>query len=60
MSRIRGNLKERTLTFGENILNAISHLPEDARGRIVAQQLGRSGNVDWSQCVGSGPCSVGR
>jgi four helix bundle protein len=40
--RIQGDLKERTLQFGIDVLNAVAKLPNDARGWTVAKQLSRS------------------
>jgi four helix bundle protein len=42
MGRIRGDLKTRTLDFGEAILASIVRLPNDPRGWVVAKQLGRA------------------
>ena len=42
MGRQQGDLKERTLRFGVATMEAIARLPNDARGSIVAKQLGRS------------------
>ncbi len=42
MSRIVGDLKERTLAFGVAIMRLLSLLPHENRGWIVSKQLGRS------------------
>ena len=42
MSRLTGDLKERTLRFGTQALAAVAELPNEARGWIVAKQLGRA------------------
>ena len=43
MGRMVGDLKERTLSFGEMTLNAVAALPNEPRCWIVARQLGRAG-----------------
>ncbi len=43
MSRIQGDLKERTLAFGERVLRMLRTLPQENAAWIVAKQLGRSG-----------------
>jgi four helix bundle protein len=43
VGRIIGDLKERTLRFGEAILAAIATMPNEPRAWIVGRQLGRSG-----------------
>ena len=40
--RLQGDLKERTLRFGIDVLNAVTKLPNDVRGWTVAKQLSRS------------------
>lgn len=42
MPRIQGDLKERTLQFGVDMLNAVTALPNDVRGWTVGKQLARS------------------
>ena len=42
MGRIIGDLKERTLRFGEDVLNVVAALPNEPRGWIIGKQLGRS------------------
>lgn len=42
MGRLVGDLKERTLSFGVAILDAIRYLPQETRGWIVGKQMGRS------------------
>ena len=42
MSRLVGDLKERTLRFGVAVLGAITELPNDSRGWIIAKQLGKA------------------
>jgi len=42
MPRLQGDLKERTLQFGIDVLNAVTKLPNDVRGWTVAKQLSRS------------------
>ena len=42
MSRLTGDLKERTLRFGTQALAAMAQLPNEARGWIVAKQMGRA------------------
>lgn len=42
MSRIRGDLKERTLKFSTKIMQTLTQLPHDQRGWIIGKQLGRS------------------
>ena len=44
MGRITGDLKERTLQFGTAALTAVAELPNEARGWIIAKQLGRAGS----------------
>src|SRR3972149_951585 len=43
MGRIVGDLKERTLRFGERVLAIVAALPNETRAWIVGKQLGRSG-----------------
>ena len=43
MGRIVGDLKERTLRFGERVLAVVAALPNESRAWIVGKQLGRSG-----------------
>ena len=43
MSRLQGDLKERTLAFGQNVLNLITDLPNDPRGWVISKQLGKAG-----------------
>lgn len=43
MGRIQGDLKARSLSFGEEILSVISSLPKELRGWVVGKQLGRCG-----------------
>ena len=43
MGRIVGDLKERTLRFGERVLTVVAALPNETRAWIVGKQLGRSG-----------------
>ena len=42
MGRLTGDLKERTLQFGTKALAAVAELPNEARGWVVAKQLGRA------------------
>lgn len=42
MPRLQGDLKERTLRFGIDALEAVTRLPNDVRGWTVAKQLSRS------------------
>jgi len=43
MSRIRGDLLERTFSFARRILKLSSEFPNDPRGWVLAKQLIRSG-----------------
>jgi four helix bundle protein len=43
MSRIYGDLKERTMKFSEAILAAVDYLPDGNKGWVVGRQLVRSG-----------------
>lgn len=43
MSRIQGDLKDRTLAFGQRVLNLIAELPHEPRGWVVSKQIGKSG-----------------
>lgn len=43
MSRIRGDLKERTFEFAKSILDLIDRLPNGPKGWEIARQLIRSG-----------------
>ncbi len=42
MGRLIGDLKERTLRFATHVLGAVVELPNEARGWIVAKQLGKA------------------
>ncbi len=42
MSRLVGDLKERTLRFGVAALGAVAELPNDPRGWVIAKQLGKA------------------
>jgi four helix bundle protein len=42
MGRITGDLKERTLCFGTQALAGVAELPNEARGWIIAKQLGKA------------------
>lgn len=42
MGRLTGDIKERTLHFGAEALAAMTELPNETRGWIVAKQLGRA------------------
>ena len=42
MGRLVGDLKERTLCFGTNVLAAVGLLPNETRGWVVGKQLGRA------------------
>jgi four helix bundle protein len=42
MPRLQGDLKERTLRFGIDALDAVTKLPNDVLGWTVAKQLSRS------------------
>ena len=42
MARIAGDLKERTLRFGCDVLSVIRELPAETRGWVVGKQLARS------------------
>ena len=43
MSRLQGDLKERTLAFGQKVLNLVSELPNDPQGWVISKQLGKAG-----------------
>jgi len=43
MGRIQGDLTERTLRFGVDILGLLKQLPQDTGGWVVGKQLCRSG-----------------
>jgi len=43
MGRIYGDLRERTLAFGERILHLTQSLPNDPRGWTIGKQVCRSG-----------------
>jgi four helix bundle protein len=43
MSRIYGDLKERTLSFAEAVIAISDHLPNVTKGWVVGRQLVRSG-----------------
>ena len=43
MTRIRGDLRERTFEFGCGILDLSSEFPHDPRGWVLAKQVIRSG-----------------
>jgi four helix bundle protein len=43
MSRIQGDLKERTLAFGQRVLELVRELPHEPRGWVVSKQIGKSG-----------------
>ena len=42
MGRLTGDLEERTLCFGVETLAALAKLPNEARGWIIAKQLGKA------------------
>jgi len=42
MGRIAGDLKERTLRFATEAMEAIAYLPNETRGWIVGKQPGRA------------------
>ena len=42
MGRLTGDLKERSLRFGADVLDAMKELPNEARGWAVGKQLGRA------------------
>ncbi len=42
MPRLTGDLKERALQFGVDILELVTRLPNDTRGWVVAKQMARS------------------
>ena len=42
MGRLIGDLKERTLRFATEAMAAVGELPNEARGWIVARQLGKA------------------
>lgn len=42
MGRLTGDLKERTLQFGVEVLRAVAKLPRETGGWIVGKQLGRA------------------
>ena len=43
MARLHGDLKERTLAFGQGILELGTELPHEPRGWVVSKQLGKAG-----------------
>jgi len=43
MSRLQGDLKERTLSFAARVLEAVGTMPNEPRGWVVGKQLARSG-----------------
>ncbi len=42
MPRIFGDLKERSLQFGADVMRALFELPNETRGWIIGKQLGRA------------------
>ncbi len=50
-----GELKQRTMAFGLRVLRLVDTLPETGSGRVLAQQLGRSGTS-----VGANSRAAGR
>jgi four helix bundle protein len=42
MGRLVGDLRQRTLRFATEAMGAITELPNEARGWIVAKQLGKA------------------